>query len=73
MSWIANSPYGPLPAVLWACAVCDAHGNARDFADADRLRARAIRHLEETGHQVGFSRGTREIIEPMAMTAAGTG
>jgi hypothetical protein len=70
MSWLANSPYGPLRNSSWQCSGCVAFGPAAPLdADPDAVRAAAVAHLEATGHSVSVARGTLEMLYPMATTA----
>ena len=72
MTWLATSPYGPLPNASWMCSDCPAaDGGDPQGADADLLRAGAKAHLEATGHRVSVARGTMEILCPMATVPDG--
>ena len=70
MSWLANSPHGPLLNSSWRCSDCIAFGPAAPLgADPDVARADAVAHLEATGHSVSGARGTLETLYPMATGA----
>ena len=70
--YLPTSPYGPVRRVFWTCDDCfDRSAGSDIIADPDETRAAAVAHLEQTGHRVSFSRGTVELILPLATSVPG--
>jgi len=73
MTFLFSSPYGPLRRIFWSCDECpERSGTADVFAEHDDVHVEAVAHLSAAGHRVTVSRGTVEMLVPLATSAAGS-